>query len=90
MHPYTALTAVTLLSSASAFPTIPGLLTSRQTGEANSGFFPNTGFNAADQYVNVGPGSGHEWQAPGPTDVRGPCPGLVGIDPSRRRKRFHR
>jgi len=39
-------------------------------------FEPVPIFNAAAQYVDVGPGSGHEWQAPGPNDLRGPCPGL--------------
>lgn len=29
-----------------------------------------------DQAVNVGPGSGHEFQPPGLTDKRGECPGL--------------
>lgn len=33
-------------------------------------------FNAEDQYIDVSEGSGHEWQAPGPNDLRGPCPGL--------------
>lgn len=33
-------------------------------------------FDAASQYIDVGPGSGHEWQAPGPNDLRGVCPGL--------------
>ncbi|KAL9528660.1 Dothistromin biosynthesis peroxidase [Sphaerulina musiva] len=33
-------------------------------------------FNAEAQLVDVGPGSGHEWIAPGPEDLRGPCPGL--------------
>lgn len=33
-------------------------------------------FNARRQLINVGPGSGHEWQAPGPNDLRGVCPGL--------------
>nr|POE80889.1 aromatic peroxygenase [Quercus suber] len=33
-------------------------------------------FDAATQYVNVSKGSGHEWQAPGPKDLRGVCPGL--------------
>lgn len=44
---------------------------------------PNTGisdlrptFNATAQFVNVGPGSGHEFHPPGPNDLRGPCPGL--------------
>ncbi|KXT14790.1 hypothetical protein AC579_9670 [Pseudocercospora musae] len=35
-----------------------------------------TVFDAEDQLVNVQPGSGHEWQAPGPNDLRGQCPGL--------------
>lgn len=39
-------------------------------------FEPVPKFNAAAQYVDVGPGSGHAWQAPGPNDLRGPCPGL--------------
>ncbi|TKA24995.1 hypothetical protein B0A50_06093 [Salinomyces thailandicus] len=33
-------------------------------------------FHAEAQYIDVGPGSGHEWKAPGPGDLRGPCPGL--------------
>lgn len=33
-------------------------------------------FNAEEQYIDVSPGSGHEWQAPGPNDLRGVCPGL--------------
>lgn len=33
-------------------------------------------FDAESQFVDVGPGSGHEWQAPGPNDLRGECPGL--------------
>ena len=45
---------------------------------------PNTGashnppapFKAADQFVDVRPGSGHDWQAPKFTDKRGECPGL--------------
>lgn len=28
------------------------------------------------QYVNISKGSGHEYVAPGPNDLRGPCPGL--------------
>lgn len=39
-------------------------------------FEPIPIFNAKAQYIDVGPGSGHEWQAPGPNDLRGPCPGL--------------
>jgi hypothetical protein len=36
---------------------------------------PPAGFNAAEQYVNVEPGSGNEWVAPGDGDIRGECPG---------------
>lgn len=25
------------------------------------------------QYIDTSPGSGHEWVAPGPADLRGPC-----------------
>jgi hypothetical protein len=46
------------------------------TDPASNIFEPVPIFNAAAQYVDVGPGSGHEWQAPGPNDLRGPCPGL--------------
>lgn len=35
-----------------------------------------TVFNADDQLVKVGPGSGHEWQAPRANDLRGQCPGM--------------
>jgi len=42
---------------------------------------PNTSqpplrFNAAEQYVNVMPGSGNEFQSPRQGDIRGQCPGL--------------
>lgn len=37
---------------------------------------PPSGFNAQDQYVDVSPGSAHEFRPPGPTDIRGQCPGL--------------
>jgi len=33
-------------------------------------------FNKEAQYIDVSEGSGHEWQAPGPNDLRGVCPGL--------------
>lgn len=38
-------------------------------------FEPFPVFNAQKQLINVGPGSGHEFVAPGPNDQRGPCPG---------------
>lgn len=34
-------------------------------------------FDAKAQYIDVSEGSGHEYVAPGPNDLRGPCPGLV-------------
>lgn len=37
---------------------------------------PPAGFNAEEQYVDVSEGSGHEWVAPGASDLRGQCPGL--------------
>jgi hypothetical protein len=42
---------------------------------------PNTSqppltFNAAEQFVDVSEGSGHEFQSPRSGDIRGQCPGL--------------
>lgn len=54
-------------------------LEKRQLVRADSAtalFEPVPIFDAKSQFVDVGPGSGHEWQAPGPNDLRGPCPGL--------------
>ncbi|KAF2170623.1 hypothetical protein M409DRAFT_64293 [Zasmidium cellare ATCC 36951] len=53
-------------------------LQGRQTGAdaATALFEPVPQFNAADQYIDVSEGSGHEYVAPGPDDLRGPCPGL--------------
>ena len=44
--------------------------------EGNSGPIDSTTFSAADQYVNVKPGTTNEFRPPGPNDKRGPCPGL--------------
>lgn len=44
--------------------------------EATALFEPVPIFDAGAQYVNVSKGSGHEYVAPGPNDLRGPCPGL--------------
>ncbi|KAI5241383.1 Cloroperoxidase [Aureobasidium subglaciale] len=54
------------------------ILQERQAGAAAAQaiFEPVPIFNAAEQYVNVSAGSGHEYVAPGPNDLRGPCPGL--------------
>ena len=55
------------------------LMKGRQEGGASAAtavFEPVPIFNAEAQYVNVSAGSGHEYVAPGPNDLRGPCPGL--------------
>ena len=39
-------------------------------------FEPAPYFNAEEQLIDVSEGSGHEYVAPGPNDLRGPCPGL--------------
>lgn len=44
--------------------------------QATAEFEPVNTFDAAKQYIDVSEGSGHEWVAPGPGDLRGPCPGL--------------
>jgi hypothetical protein len=53
-------------------------LDTRQAGAdaATLLFEPVPIFNAKAQYINVTKGSGHEYVAPGPNDLRGPCPGL--------------
>jgi hypothetical protein len=53
-------------------------LKGRQSGAdaATALFEPVPLFNAKAQYINVTKGSGHEYVAPGPNDLRGPCPGL--------------
>ena len=45
-------------------------------GAATTLFEPVPIFNAEKQFINVTKGSGHEYVAPGPNDLRGPCPGL--------------
>ncbi|KAF2162620.1 hypothetical protein M409DRAFT_58040 [Zasmidium cellare ATCC 36951] len=39
-------------------------------------FEPVPIFNAEKQYIDISEGSGHAYVAPGPNDLRGPCPGL--------------
>ncbi|KAF1363279.1 hypothetical protein EJ07DRAFT_152776 [Lizonia empirigonia] len=46
-----------------------------KSGRPNTGL-PALGFNAKEQLVNVGSGSGHEFQGPRTGDIRGQCPGL--------------
>lgn len=54
------------------------LLAARQEGanSATAVFEPIPMFNEAEQFIDVSEGSGNEYQAPGPNDLRGPCPGL--------------
>ncbi|EME46746.1 hypothetical protein DOTSEDRAFT_169550 [Dothistroma septosporum NZE10] len=54
------------------------MLGKRQAGaDAATGLFEAIPtFDAQKQLIDVGPGSDHEWQAPGPNDLRGVCPGL--------------
>jgi hypothetical protein len=44
--------------------------------ESNDGPLPCGMFDPKKQFVDVRPGSGHEYRAPGKDDKRGPCPGL--------------
>ena len=44
--------------------------------EGNSGPIPSLSFDPVDQFVNVAPGSPHQYVPPTSTDKRGPCPGL--------------
>lgn len=54
------------------------MLEARQAGAdaATALFEPVNTFNAQKQFIDVGPGSGHEYVPPGSGDLRGPCPGL--------------
>jgi hypothetical protein len=76
---------VSTLSTAAAMPGMAAILQERQSlptnlplssAEGNSGPIPSLQFNAADQFVDVRPGTTHQFIAPGPNDKRGPCPGL--------------
>jgi hypothetical protein len=44
--------------------------------EGNSGPIPSLIFDPADQFVDVRPGTTHQFIAPTSTDERGSCPGL--------------
>lgn len=46
------------------------------TGRLNTGAGDPTPTFSSDQLVNVEAGSGHEFQSPSSTDLRGQCPGL--------------
>lgn len=70
-----AVMEATMTKRAPVYPTVPKPLFLSHRG--NCGAHGNcTTFNAEDQFVDVREGSGHEWQAPGPNDLRGECPGL--------------
>ncbi|KAF2212834.1 hypothetical protein CERZMDRAFT_111854 [Cercospora zeae-maydis SCOH1-5] len=49
------------------------------SGRSNTSPLGAPVFNAEDQFVDVSEGSGHEFQAPGPGDIRGQCPGLNAV-----------
>jgi hypothetical protein len=44
--------------------------------ETNCGPIPCLIFDEVEQFVDVSPGSAHQYVAPGSGDIRGPCPGL--------------
>lgn len=83
------LSVVSLTSSALAFPGMvaggPANIHPRQSlpsnlplssQEDNSGPIPSLVFDPTDQFVDVRPGTLHQFIAPTSTDERGPCPGL--------------
>jgi hypothetical protein len=75
------LQVIMLASAAIAAPGCPmAALRKRQlplsANEGNSGPIDSVVFDPTDQFVNVQPGTTHEYIAPTSTDLRGPCPGL--------------
>ncbi|KAM3076147.1 hypothetical protein ACMFMG_006338 [Clarireedia jacksonii] len=48
----------------------------RTAAESNCGQIPCLNFDPVDQLVDVSSATGHQYIAPGATDIRGPCPGL--------------
>ncbi|KAH7399990.1 hypothetical protein BKA64DRAFT_670896 [Cadophora sp. MPI-SDFR-AT-0126] len=83
----TALSILGMVLTASAFPgmtaeslnarqAVPPVPLPLSQNEGNCGIIPCTTFNAADQFVDVRPGTPHQFVPPGPNDKRGPCPGL--------------
>jgi len=81
---YLKLLTLSSSSLAAAMPGMAATLERRQSlpslplsqAQGNSGPFPSLQFSAADQFVDVRPGTTHQFIAPGPNDKRGPCPGL--------------
>lgn len=74
-----ALTA--LAATAAAWPTVMQqdalLKRAAAQGRLNTGAgHPNPKFNAQDQYVDVTDSGPNPFKAPGPSDLRGECPGL--------------
>ncbi|KAL6707356.1 hypothetical protein ACN47E_004135 [Coniothyrium glycines] len=78
-------TLLSILPSASAWPQVMQMMKREEppprqptfkSGRQNTGAIPGLAFNAREQLVNVGAGSGHEFQSPGGGDLRGQCPGL--------------
>lgn len=77
---FAARAAEILRSSSSSSNTFNSKRQQILTADGATRIFEPVGiFNAEAQLVDVGPGSGHEWIAPGPEDLRGPCPGLVSF-----------
>ncbi|KAJ4364575.1 hypothetical protein N0V83_009171 [Neocucurbitaria cava] len=82
LAPLTDAFPAAMLEAAAHDPTLlkraEKLLAGRQAGAdaATALFEPVPIFDAKAQYVNVSKGSGHEYVAPGSSDLRGPCPGL--------------
>lgn len=79
------LSIASLASQALAMPGMAAKVKERQSlpsnlplssEEGNSGPIPSLLFNAVDQFVDVRPGTTHQFIAPTSTDERGPCPGL--------------
>ncbi|KAF2213276.1 hypothetical protein CERZMDRAFT_39839 [Cercospora zeae-maydis SCOH1-5] len=66
----------TIVAKALEFLDVENLKRQEGADGATAIFEPIPKFNAGAQFIDVGPGSGHEFQAPGPNDQRGPCPGL--------------
>lgn len=78
--PTFAARAAEILRSSSSCSTFNSKRQQIVTADGATKIFEPVGiFNAEAQLVDVGPGSGHEWIAPGPEDLRGPCPGLVSF-----------
>ncbi|KAJ5054164.1 uncharacterized protein L3040_000446 [Drepanopeziza brunnea f. sp. 'multigermtubi'] len=75
-----------LVFMASAFPSMADVIETRQAvppvplplsqNEPNCGIIPCPTFDAADQFVDVRPGTPHQFVPPTASDRRGPCSGL--------------